>query len=256
MAGAINSAEQRLVDEARRVIVTSRYMVQQLSEQFAVSEDRVDVIPNGVDAARFGTVSDTSLESFRERFARPEEKIVLSVGRIEYQKGLHTLVEAAPAVLASHPNTRFVIAGRGSQLPELRRRAEQLGLTSAIQFTGFISDDDRDRLYMVADAAVFPSLYEPFGIVALEAMAAGCPVVVGDVGGLAEIVRCCETGMTVYPGNPESVAWGIRKVLTDPASARDQAAAAYQRVREEYNWDRIGSLTVASYERTVRGRAR
>ena len=126
---------------------------------------------------------------------------------------------------------------------ELKRRAEEWGIAKRINFPGFVSDAYRDKLLKVADVAVFPSLYEPFGIVALEAMAAKCPVVVSTVGGLAEVVTHNETGVTVYPDNVESLAWGILHTLHRPDWAKARAANAYRMVKEEYNWDRIAALT-------------
>ncbi|MDH7486036.1 MAG: glycosyltransferase family 4 protein [Anaerolineae bacterium] len=249
MAAAIHSTEQWLVGEAQRIIVTSQYMAGQVQEEFGVAADRVHVVPNGVDTARFDRYEGPDLSSFRRLYALPEEKLVFSVGRVEYVKGWHVLLEAAPRVLAQCPQTRFVVAGNGGELEHLRGRAGALGIASRVLFTGLISDDDRDRLYRVADAAVFPSLYEPFGIVALEAMAARCPVVVSAIGGLQEVVRCYETGITVYPGNADSLAWGILQVLTQPEQAQTWAAAAYRLVREQYHWDRLAALTVAVYER-------
>ena len=254
MAEAIHGIERRLVHEAQRVIVTSEYMAKQILESFDVSLEKVDVVPNGVDTDRFDQYDGMDLSDFRARFARPEQRIVYYVGRVEYQKGVHTLLEAVPAVLAKVPEARFVMAGRGGELDNLRRQANQLGLESSVLFTGFISDSDRDRLYRVADVAVFPSLYEPFGIVALEAMAARCPLVVSEVGGLKEVVRYCEDGWTVHPGSPDSVAWGIVRALTGPEEARKMAAAGYRMVCEQYNWDSIAAQTIAAYERAKGGR--
>ena len=254
MAGAIHSTEQWLVDEARRIIVTSRYMALQMQDCFGASADRVDVVPNGVDATGFDRYEGVDLSYFRDLYALPEEKIVFFVGRVEYQKGVHTLLEAVPRVLVQCPQAKFVFAGRGAELDNLRRRAGELGIESHVVFAGFISDHDRDRLYRVASVAVFPSLYEPFGIVALEAMAAQCPVIVSEVGGLKEVVRCCESGVTVPPGDPESLARGIVRVLTQPDLAQSWAATAYQFVRDKYNWDRIAALTAAAYERAQTGR--
>jgi len=203
MAGPIHSTEQWLVGEAQRLIVTSQYMAGQVREEFGVAADKVDVVPNGVDTARFDRYEGVDLSIFRRLYTPPEEQIVFSVGRVEYVKGLHVLLEAVPRVLARCPQTRFVVAGNGSELERLRCCAGALGIASRVLFAGLVSDEDRDRLYRVADAAVFPSLYEPFGIVALEAMAARCPVIVSRVGGLQEVVRCCETGITVYPGDAE-----------------------------------------------------
>ena len=256
MAGAIHSTEQWLVDEARRIIVTSRYMALQMQDYFGASADRVDVVPNGVDVTIFDRyeAGANGRSPLRDLYALPEEKIVFFVGRVEYQKGVHTLLEAVPRVLVQCPWAKFVFAGRGAELDNLRRRAGELGIESHVLFAGFISDHDRDRLYRVASVAVFPSLYEPFGIVVLEAMAAKCPVIVSEVGGLKEVVRCCQTGVTVPPGDPESLARGIVRVLTHPDLAQSWAATAYQLVRDKYNWDRIAALTAAAYERAQTGR--
>ncbi|GAI01374.1 unnamed protein product [marine sediment metagenome] len=121
---------------------------------------------------------------------------------------------------------------------------------------GFITDEDRDRLYRVADCAVFPSLYEPFGIVALEAMAARTPVVVSEVGGLREVVKHAETGITVYPNNPESCAWGILHTLQHPEWTRQRVENAYRMVLTRYNWDTIAGQTVDVYQRVIDERAR
>jgi glycosyltransferase involved in cell wall biosynthesis len=120
-----------------------------------------------------------------------------------------------------------------------------------VNFIGFVSDEDRNRLFAVADCAVFPSLYEPFGIVALEAMALGCPVVVSDVGGLSEVVTHKETGITVFPNDPESIAWGVLHTLKNPKWARKHAAKARQSVAELFNWTRVAILTKDVYQRVL-----
>ena len=120
---------------------------------------------------------------------------------------------------------------------------------------GFISDEDRNLLYKVADCAVFPSLYEPFGIVALEAMAARTPVVVSEVGGLPEVVRHAETGITIYPGDVASCAWGIVHALQHPEWARMRAENAYRQVLTTFSWDTIAERTLRVYERIVAERA-
>ncbi len=164
------------------------------------------------------------------------------------------MVEAAPRVLAQLPNTRFIIAGTGSMVEPLKQRARELDVGDKVSIAGFVSDPDRNRLFKVADAAIFPSLYEPFGIVALEAMAAKCPVIVSQVGGLQEVVKHDVTGITIYPDNVESTAWGILRALNDPKAARTRAAKAYRMVKREYNWERIAERTMDIYERVVSAR--
>jgi glycogen(starch) synthase len=176
------------------------------------------------------------------------------VGRVVYEKGVHVLVEAAPRVLESYPHAKFVVAGTGDMLAQLQHRAWELGIAHKVLFTGFIPDEERDRLLKVADCAVFPSLYEPFGIVALEAMAAGAPVVVSEVGGLKEVVKHAETGISVYPNDVGSLTWGILHTLEHPQWTQARVANARRKVIEEYNWTSIAARTSAIYRRIAHER--
>jgi len=252
---AIHSTEWRLTYEAWRIICCSAFMANEVASVFNTPRDKLDVIPNGIDTSRFDELDGVNLSGFRSHYAAPDERIVFHVGRIVHEKGVGVLIEAVPRVLAGFARARFVIAGTGGYLETARRRAAEMGVSSHIHFTGFIPDGDRDRLFKVADVAVFPSLYEPFGIVALEAMAAKTPVVVSNVGGLAEVVIHNETGLLVYPNNPDSLAWGILETLHHPDWATARARNAYNRVVSEYNWLRIAARTVGVYERIARERA-
>jgi len=254
-ARRINDAEWWLTYEAWRVICCAQYMAGEVRQYFQVPADKVDVIPNGVDPRLFSYLDGVDLSEFRARYAAPDERLVLFVGRIVEEKGAHILVRAAPRILAELPRTRFVIAGRGPELDNLRRLVEELGVQHAVNLVGFVDDATRDRLYVCADCAVFPSLYEPFGIVALEAMAARTPVVASDVGGLHEVVRHGETGITIYPGDPDSCAWGVLHTLQHPEWARMRAENAYRAILETYNWDTIAGQTLSVYERVVAERA-
>ena len=198
---------------------------------FQVPVDKVDIVPNGVDTAPFDALEAEDLAEFRARWASRDERIVFFVGRLVYEKGAHLIVQAAPRVLAEIPQTKFVIAGTGGLGDQLRQRVQELGIADQVNIAGFVSDDDRNRLLKVADAAVFPSLYEPFGIVALEAMAARCPVIVSSVGGLAEVVQHHVTGTTVYPDNVESLAGGILHTLAHPDWARARGERVSYRAR-------------------------
>ncbi len=225
----INDAEWRLTYESWRVICCAQFMAAELDAYFQTPENKIDIIPNGVDPSPFLALEGEDLSELRSRYARPEEKIVLYVGRLVYEKGIEILVRSAPMVLAQVPEAKFVIAGKGPELERMRELVQAMGLTDKVYLPGFISDEDRNRLYKVADCAVFPSLYEPFGIVALEAMAAGAPVVASEVGGLKEVVRHAETGITVYPGDPASCAWGIIHTLAEPGWARQRVQNACAR---------------------------
>jgi len=253
---AIHSVEWWLTYESWRMICCSQFMAHEVAGFFQTPPDKIDVIPNGVTVDRFERWDKVDLTRFRSLYALPEERIVFYVGRIVQEKGLHVLIEAVPHVLAEHPAAKFVIAGTGDLLNALRHRTWELGVGDKVLFTGFIPDDDRDRLYKVAACAVFPSLYEPFGIVALEAMAAKVPVVVSLVGGLQEVMTHAETGITVYPDNAESLAWGINHTLARPDWAAQRVRNAYELVVKEYNWQRIAQRTIQVYERIVAERAK
>jgi glycosyltransferase involved in cell wall biosynthesis len=156
-----------------------------------------------------------------------------------------------PRILAVRPNLKLVVAGTGDSLNANRQLAINLGVASSCYFTGFIADEARDRLFAVANVGAFPSLYEPFGIVALEAMAAHLPVVAAEIGGLAEVVHHGENAVTVFPNNAESLAWGILHTLDHPDWARQRADNAYKMVVDQYNWAAIAEQTIATYDRIV-----
>ncbi len=246
---AINGTEWWLTYEAWRVITVSSYMAEQVAEYFAVPRDKVDVIHNGVGDPRTPPLAADERQSFRRRYAQDSQPIVFSVGRLVYEKGIHLLVDAAPRILAACGSAKFVVAGTGSQLHALRQRACELNVQDSFHFTGFITDEDRDRLYQVADVAVFPSIYEPFGIVALEAMSYRCPVVVAATGGLGEVIRLHDTGLTSHPGNAESLAWAVLETLQHPDWARARAEKAFHEVRQLYHWKKIAQETVDVYRR-------
>ncbi|MBU0493712.1 MAG: glycosyltransferase family 4 protein [Chloroflexi bacterium] len=252
MSKAIHNVEWWLSFEAWRVVVCSPYMVDQVADIFEAPRDKLDMIPNGVDTRPFDALDGMDLTEFRARYAWPDEHIVFMVGRMVLEKGQHLLIEAAPRILAAHPAAKFVVAGTGPMREALIARAHELGLDDKVSFPGFISDDDRNKLYKVASVAVFPSLYEPFGIVALEAMAARCPVVVSSVGGLTGVVTHHETGITVYPDSIDSLAWGVLNTLQHPDWSRARAEHAYHVVRDVFNWHAIAASTTAVYEQVKR----
>lgn len=246
----IHQAEWRVAFESWRVIACSSYMAWEIQTYFGVPPEKIDVIPNGIDPRRFDALNGKDLSEFRLEFAQPDEPIVYYVGRIVPEKGLSVLIDAVPYVLREWPDAKFVLAG-GGYIEDLRAKARALGVTDNIIFPGRISDEVRDGLFKVANVAVFPSLYEPFGIVALEAMAAGTPVVVTEVGGLTEVVDLHRTGITVKPNDPQSLAWGILHTLKNPEWSATRASNASHAVRAQFNWARIADMTTRVYHRVV-----
>lgn len=252
---SIHNAEWRLTFESWRVIACSRYMASEIGRYFQVPQAKIDVIPNGVDPAPFERAKTRITPAFRALYARPDQDIVFSVGRMVHEKGFQVLIAAAPKVLAEHPSARFVIAGTGPALDWLRQLAWDIGIGDKVLFPGFISNEDRNRLFGLAACAAFPSLYEPFGIVALEAMAAGCPVVVSRVGGLSEVVEDGTTGLLVNPDDPDDTARKVLEVLKQPEATARRVAAARQAAQETFSWSQIARQTRAVYERVIQERS-
>jgi glycosyltransferase involved in cell wall biosynthesis len=244
----IHQTEKWLTFEAWRVICCSRYMVEHVSWLFSLPRNKLDMIPNGVDVAEFVGTFDKA--GFRRQYALPNEKIILFVGRLVYEKGANLLVEAMPQILA-RVDAKFLFVGEGYMREELRSRAQQLGLSSKAYFTGYVDEKTLRQLYRIADVCAFPSLYEPFGIVALEAMAARAPIVVPDTTGLSEIVDHDKTGFKVYHNNVDSLAWGIVRILTDQDYADRIRRNASQKVLELYSWPQIAVQTKKVYELVV-----
>jgi glycosyltransferase involved in cell wall biosynthesis len=203
------------------------------------------MVPNGVNIHNYEAPFD--FRDFRSKFALPEEKIVLFVGRLVYEKGIHVLINAVPKIL-SKANAKFIIVGSGYMKEQLLNIVRSMGLEHKVLFEGFLDEASLLKLQRTADVSVVPSLFEPFGIVALEAMAAQSPVVASDTGGLSEIVEHDITGVKVYPNNPDSLAWGITKILLDENYAKSLRDNAYKRVQEKYDWAKIAQQTKQIYQ--------
>lgn len=245
----IHEQEYWLTYEAWSLIVCSQFMREELVRQFDVPEDKAHVIFNGVDASRFEFEwPEAHRQERRRQFAEPGDPIVLFVGRFVREKGLHVLLNAAHAVLAEYPGAKFLLVGGGKR-DRLERFVRWSGLQGRVAFTGFQSGRSLLELYRIADVAAFPSLYEPFGIVALEAMAAGVPVVTSDSGGLKEVVLHDETGTLSFSGDARSLAWALRRVLDEPERAKRLAANAKRRLSTDFSWSLIAGQTVELYER-------
>jgi glycogen(starch) synthase len=245
----INSVEWELTFEAWRVIVCTEFMKRECEHALRTPWDKMDVVYNGVDPSKFDIfMSDQEKIEFRAKFAAPEEKIIFFVGRMVREKGVQVLIEALPKIRWGYHDAKLLIAGGGYK-DHLISLAQYVGMERHVYFAGFVSDADLLKIFKIVDIACFPSLYEPFGIVALEAMAAHVPVVVADAGGLPEVVRNGVTGTTTYAGNPNSLADGILSVLHDPGRAAALADSAYNDVLTVFNWERIALQTIGIYDR-------
>jgi glycosyltransferase involved in cell wall biosynthesis len=251
----ISKKEKLLTHNAWRVIVCTDYMRREVERALATPWNKIDVVYNGIRAEKKSRPPNFDVWSFRRRFANDAEKIVYYVGRMTYEKGVAVLLKAAPQVIAALNNrVKFVLIGGGDTEP-LKRLTGELGIWPKCFFTGFMPDDELDKFQTVANCAVFPSLYEPFGIVALESFAARVPVVVSDTGGLPEVVRHGKTGIVTWTNNSDSLAWGILEVLNHPDFSQELVNNAYQDLSLRFSWVKLAKQTEAVYGRVLHERS-
>jgi glycogen(starch) synthase len=247
---SINGIEWWAMYEADRVIVCSQSMKNEICGHFNLPWDKVDVIPNAIDATQYQTSVDRG--SVRQRYGVGYgEKLILCVGRLVPQKGIEYFIRAIPSIAKRYPEAKFIIVGEGWSRDILEAEARASGQGRKVQFTGFASDQEVINLMTSADVLVVPSVYEPFGIVALEGMATGVPVVASQVGGLSEVIEHDRTGLFVFPRSPESIAWGIDRVLSDPDHAKWLIENAKEKLHKAYSWEAVAMKTVEVYRKVV-----
>ena len=245
----INDTEWMLTYEATEVIVNSNYMKCELQRLFGLPFEKINVVPNGVNLTVYNGVERDY--TFRRQYAMDNEKIILFMGRLVYEKGIQNLIAAMPKVLANYHDAKLVIAGKGGMLDELKAQVDYLGINNKVYFTGYLNSKQVPKMYKCADIAVFPSTYEPFGVVALEGMLSGNPIVVSDVGGLNEIVDHRVNGMKSYAGNANSIADSILTLLFDQQLCSNIVKNAKAKVRNEYNWAKIAQDTHFTYQKAI-----
>ncbi|MGB3507750.1 MAG: glycosyltransferase family 4 protein [Microcoleaceae cyanobacterium] len=247
----INGKEKELVYNAWRVIVCSNYMRGEVAKTLDTPEDKIDVIYNGICPDKKPSRDEFDALNFRRHFAKDEEKIVYYLGRMTPEKGLSVLIHAAPIIIKEMGDrVKFIMIG-GGKTDHWKQEIWNLGISERFLFTGFMSEENLDKFQAIADCAVFPSLYEPFGIVALESFAARVPVVVSDTGGLPEVVEHGKTGIVTKVGNPNSLAWGIIEALRDSNYVQKLVSNAYQELDHKFCWARIAKETDNVYNRVT-----
>jgi glycogen(starch) synthase len=247
----IDGVERWMARRADRVITCSHYMRGHVADIYDLDERRISVIANGIDPLDLKPVDD--LDELRARFAAPDEQLILLVGRLVYEKGFQLALEALPGVIDRVGGVRFLVAGSGTHEVELKRLARKLGLLAHGTFLGWIGDDVLHSLYRIADLTVVPSIYEPFGLVALEAMASGCPCIVADTGGLREVVPTQDVGLRFRERDPRSLAQMVERVLTD-AALRDRLVAEASEHVLRFDWGDIARETATLYRELLAGR--
>jgi glycogen(starch) synthase len=247
----IHRIEREMVRQADRVITCSDFMREHVNRVYRVPKRRITTIQNGIDASDLEPVEPVDLDDLRARYAEPDEKLILLVGRLVYEKGFHLALEALRPVIRRLGNVRFVVCGTGTAEADLKEQARKLGLMQHGSFIGWTGDDMLHSLYRVADLCVVPSIYEPFGLVALEAMASGCLCLVADTGGLREVVPADGTAALRFRArDPKSLAQMLEKMLTN-AELRERLIGEARKHVLQFDWAEVARETAVVYEELV-----
>jgi len=228
-----------------RVICCSRHVGREMVQGYGCPEEKLAIIPCGVDESRFSVKGD--LQQFRTMFASSDEQMLLYVGRLDPEKGLPVLLDAMAQVIGICPRAKLVIVGKGQLQAQLQEQMRTLNLRDRAQFAGYLTGAALAGAFKCADVLVVPSLYEPFGIVALEGMVNRVPVIVADSGGLAEIVEDGRTGLKVPPRDPRALAQAIVRLLWDEPLRRQLGETGYEQAVSRYRWADVARQTVGAY---------
>lgn len=247
----IHGVERRMVRSADHVITCSEFMRGHVNQVFRVPKRKISAIQNGIDPRDLDPVEPVDLEDLRARYAAPDEKLILLVGRLVYEKGFHLALEALRPVVRRLGNVRFVVCGTGTAEADLKEQARKLRLMKHGSFIGWTGDDMLHSLYKVADLCVVPSIYEPFGLVALEAMASGCLCLVADTGGLREVVPEDGTAALRFRArDTRSLARMLEKMLTD-AELRERLIQEAREHVLQFDWAEVARETAGIYDELV-----
>ena len=234
---SIHSVESWIANVSQRVICCSRFMQREVIDGFELLPDQVQLIPNGVDVDVWAPGSD-----------QQRSMLVLAWGRVQYEKGFQVLAQAIGRLRGRVPGIRCVIAGRGPYLPELQSQVDIEGVSDLVNLAGYVTDKELRLLLHEAGCVVIPSLYEPFGIVALESLAANAPTIVARTGGLAEIMEGTEASLMFEPGNAKELATRIERVLMNPHVSQKMQVQGAEVLHARFSWDAIARATIGTYE--------
>jgi glycosyltransferase involved in cell wall biosynthesis len=256
----VSSIELRGAKAADLVITVSYAMKDELIK-LGFPKDKIEVCYNGVDPQKYNpeTVKAEEVKKLRESYGiKEDESMILFIGRLVGVKGVDKLIMAMPHVLQKYPKAKLVVVGVGDMQEYLKNLVNTMRLQDSVKLNfNFISEEERILHYAACDVAVFPSLYEPFGIVVLEAMSMERPVVVGAAGvsGMREVVTCYgeeQCGFHVNPSNPADIAWGINSALESPEKKQWLGKNGRRRVLKEFTWERAAERTIELYEQVVK----
>jgi glycogen synthase len=252
----VSHLERAMAQNSDKILTVS-YAMQEDLTRHGWSPGKISVVWNGVDPDRYdpSKIKAEDVKQIRIKYGIPEGwNMLLFVGRLAWVKGVRNLLQAMPLVLKEYPNTKLVILGKGEEQNDIAETAERLNIKNNVVYRfDFVNEEERILHYAAADLCIFPSIYEPFGIVSLEAMAMAKPIVVGArgvVGFKEQVVNGGQdqTGVHVNGEDPADIAWGIKQALKEPDLARSWGENGRQRVLEYFTWRKVAEQTIKIYE--------
>jgi glycosyltransferase involved in cell wall biosynthesis len=272
--GKIETPGDRMTFEIERwaagaadlVLVNSRAIGEELRREYGGLEEKggntvrtgmggwgrpaIELLHCGIDSARFVSAQDSSrVAEFRRLFAAPDEVLVTYTGRLDLEKGIDTLINAFSAARSHVPGLRLAIVGKGDLRETIEEHVNRLGLQGAVRLYGYLRGEVLKHVYIVSDIHVCPSHYEPFGIVALEAMAAGAPVVASATGGLTDVVTGRSVGRLFPPRDAGALANVLIELAKDPKLRQRLGRAGQRHARERFSWSIIAARAAESYRK-------
>lgn len=241
----IDRKERQLINGADQLIVCSDYMREEMEQVFAVNADKMAIIANGID------LDSTEISEQTNHLDLPldsNRRLIFSIGRLVKEKGFDLIIDAAPVLLAKYPDIYFVIAGKGPMYSEYEQKIKDNGLEQDVFLVGYVDDGARNLLFSKCELAIFPSLYEPFGIVSLESMILAKPTIVAKTGGLKGIVDHLNTGLFMTPGDKESLIEQVQLLLENKELATELGDKGKRVVERLFSWQRIALETKRVYD--------
>jgi len=259
-SGVVTHLESVSAQTSDQIITVSHAMKDDLTRH-GWPEPKIDVVWNGVDPDRYNPnqVKAEDIEKIREMYGvQKEDPMILFLGRLTWVKGVRNLVQAMPYVLQKFPKAKLVILGKGEEQRDIEELASRLGILESVKSRfEFVPEDERIQHYAASDLCVFPSTYEPFGIVSLEAMSMEKPLVVGArgvVGFREQVVNTGteQNGVHVNGEDPVDIAWGLEECLNDPERARNWGKNGRQRVLKFFTWQKVADQTIEIYSKLIK----
>ncbi|WP_230499254.1 glycosyltransferase family 4 protein [Sutcliffiella rhizosphaerae] len=237
--------ECQLIQNSNSIIVCSSYMKTVIEESYHSNTD-IHVIPNGIT---HHSLKSNSMEEFLKQY--DYSHLILFLGRMVPEKGVETLLHAAEEIISLYPSSLFILAGKGPMLEVYKNIVKNKDLEESILFIGFLNENEKATALYHCDILVVPSLYEPFGIVALEGMAAKKTVIAAKTGGLTSIISDEKNGLLFEPSDAVDLAEKLKHLLNHPVLCRKLGENAKQEVREKYKWEDVREHTEALYTEIV-----